>query len=290
MSAQGRRWLEVQASASVTPDVGALIADSLVGAGARGVEERGNQYVAWFDEPDDPDRFVELLRARLEDETAAPGLTLEVRWQEHADWETLWMRGLGPRRVTERIIVHPSWAPPDDVGPDDVVLTIDPGMAFGTAEHGTTRGCLRLLEAQLARGDRLLDVGAGSGILAIAAIGLGAAHVTAIEADELAVEAMQENVDKAGHRAVVDVVHQRATSDDVATYDAVDGIVSNIESGLLLPLFDGFDRALAGGGWLIVSGILADEWDGVDQELRRRGYRPTGVDADGAWRSGSFVR
>lgn len=283
MSGEGRRWLEVTAHASVTPDVGALIADGLVRSGARGVEERGESYVAWFDEPDDVDAFVDTVRAALEDEVPLPGLALEIRWQDHADWETLWKRGLGPRRVTDRIVVHPSWAPPEDLRPDDVVITIDPGMAFGTAEHGTTRGCLRLLDGRVRAGDRLLDVGSGSGILALASVGLGARHVVAIESDELAVEALLENVEAAGRRDDIEVVCRRVTSDDLAGYGTVDGVIANIETGYLVPLFDGFVRCLSAGGWLIVSGILEREWDDVRGLLLGRGFTLVASDVDGEW-------
>lgn len=283
-----RRWLEVEARAAVPPDVGALLADALVAEGARGVEERGNVFVAWFEEPSDPDAFLAELPAQLERTTGFAGLTISSRWQDQADWAELWKQGLGSRRVTDRIIVHPSWVEPEDVRPGDIVLTIDPGMAFGTAEHGTTRGCLRLLDGLVRPGDRLLDIGSGSGILAIAAIGLGAVHVTAIEADELAVEALVENVDEAGMRDQIRVIHARVSSADAATYTEMDGIVANLEAGLLRPLFPGLATALGGAGWLMVSGILETEWELVRNEVTALGFALRATDFEGEWCSATF--
>lgn len=290
MSSADRRWLEVRARAAVTPDVGALIADELVRAGARGVEEGANSYVAWFDEPEDVDAFVAELRATLAEGGTLPGLALDVDWQAHADWENLWKQGLGPRRVTDRIVIHPSWSPPDDIGPDDIVLSIDPGMAFGTAEHGTTRGCLRLLDGRVAAGERILDVGSGSGILALAAVGLGAGRVVAIEADELAVEALRENVAEAGRSDRIEIVGARATSEDLATRGPFDGVIANIESGLLRPLFAGFARCLEPGAWLIVSGILESEWEEVRDDLVGYGFALDSVDVDESWCSALLER
>ncbi|MEM7417627.1 MAG: 50S ribosomal protein L11 methyltransferase [Gemmatimonadota bacterium] len=285
-----RRWLEVHARAAVTPDVGVLLADALVSAGARGVEERMGSYVAWFEEPEDAEDFVTGLSHDLAIQSGLPGLVLTHSWRDHADWAELWKQGLAPRRVTDRIVVHPSWAPPEDVRPGDIVLSIDPGMAFGTAEHGTTRGCLRLLDGRVEQGSRLLDIGSGSGILAMAAVGLGAAHVTAIEADALAVEALHENVEMAGASDSVEVLHARATADSIAAYPGVDGIVANLERGLLLPLIVGTAQALGPGRWLIVSGILEEEWEGVARTIEEHGFSLAEVDADDGWRSGCFAR
>ena len=180
--------------------------------------------------------------------------------------------------------MRPSWTPaPPDAPPIQIV--IDPGMAFGTAEHGTTRGCLRLLDKAVRTGDRVLDVGAGSGILAIAAARLGATSVVAIEADPLSSEALRENVALNGVEDRVRCVEAMVGPDDLAAMGPVEGVVANIESRPLSGLMPGFARALIPGGWLILSGIMAAEWPDVRGVAEQEGLRPREVDEDGEWRS-----
>lgn len=284
-----RRWLEVRVRAAVVGELRGLVADTMVETGARGVEERDGAFIAWFEEPDEPSAFVTDLTERLAGAVGGRGLRIEHGWQDHEEWAETWKRGLTARRITDRIVVHPSWIAPDDVREGDLVIQVDPGMAFGTAEHGTTRGCLRLLDGLVRQGDRLLDVGAGSGILAIAAARLGARSVVAIEADALACEAMRENVQGNRTESIVEVVEAYATAADLGSRGPVDGIVANIEAGLLEPLFEGCVQALAGEGWLIVSGILEHEWRAIADRLRGLGFEERKVDADGDWRSGLFV-
>ena len=288
MSTDDRRWLELRVRCPSAGDRSDLLADGLLEFGARGVEERAGWYVSYFDEPADVAQFIALARDTIEANTGLSPIRLEHGWQVHEEWAETWKRGLAPRRVTDRIVVHPSWAPPEDVREGDIVIELDPGMAFGTAEHGTTRGCLRLLDDVVDSGDQLLDVGAGSGILSIAAVRLGAARVRAIEGDAYACEAMIENVGRNGVDSQIEVVQAWATSDSLAARGPVQGIVANIEAGLLEPLFDGFVAAIEPDGWLLISGVLDHEWDRVRTSLERRGFRLRDVDADGEWRSGLF--
>jgi ribosomal protein L11 methyltransferase len=210
------------------------------------------------------------------------------RWREHEEWSETWKRGLGPRRITSRILVHPSWLPaPADPAPATIVL--DPGMAFGTAEHGTTRGCLRLLDGAVGRGDAVLDVGSGSGILAIACILLGASSCVAIEADPLSCEALRENLERNGVADHVRCIEALVDAEDLEGLGPVSGVLANIEAGVLRPLLPGFARALSPGGWLILSGILDTEWATLRADTERAGFRFEAVDADGVWRSARFT-
>jgi ribosomal protein L11 methyltransferase len=290
MSTRGRRWLEVRVRSPWAGDRAPLLADGLVSLGARGVEERDGWYISYFPEPDDVDVFVREAQLSLTSETGLDSLLLEHGWQEHEEWAETWKRGLSERRITDRIVVHPSWIEPNDVRDGDAVVVLDPGMAFGTAEHGTTRGCLRLLDRVVRPGERYLDIGSGSGILAIAAVQLGASEVVAIEGDSLACEALAENLERNAVAERVRLVEGWATAESIATYGVVDGVIANIESGLLLPLFEGVRQVVRPEGWLIVSGILDDEWAQVKTALVESGFRFLAIDEDGAWRSGLFER
>ncbi len=289
MTRRPRRWLELSVRSPAAGEGEVLLADGLVALGGRAVEERDGWFVTHLAEPADLDAF--LLRAR---EVAASfsgrsDVEIAICWIDHEDWAETWKRGLAPRRITPRLVVTPSWKPVDEA-PGEIVITLDPGMAFGTAEHGTTRGCLRLLDGVVADGDRIVDVGSGSGILSIAAARLGAREVLALEGDDLAIEALAAN-------ALVNGVTDRVTwqarwahAELLAALAPRDGIVANIESATLRPLLAGFAAALPTGSWLILSGILAEEWVAMRAATEGVGFEFTSVDEDGEWRSGLFTR
>lgn len=280
------RWLVLTARAPDTEE--GLLAEGLLALGGRAVlEDDSGAVTTHLPPPADPEAFVSDARARLEALSGSRSVTLEWSWQPHEAWEETWRRGLGPRRIGERIVVAPSWSDPD-VGEGDLLLVIDPGMAFGTAEHGTTRGCLRLLEGLVTAGERVADVGTGTGILAIAAARLGAESVLAVEADPWAVEPARANVWGNGVEDRVEVVEARATAEHVGRLEPFDGLVANIESGVLRVLLPGFGRALAAGGWLVMGGILADQRRGVEDAAGREGFRLVDEARDGEWWSGAF--
>lgn len=289
MTSPSRRWLELDVRSPSAGEREPLLADGLVLLGGRAVEELDGWYRTHFEEPQDVEAFLARARETFTSVAGVQEVELRTRWCAHEDWAEAWKRGLAPRSLTPRLTVTPSWHPVEPE-PGRLVIVIDPGMAFGTAEHGTTRGCLRLLDGAVRPGSRILDVGAGSGILAIAAARLGAAEVLALEGDPLAEEALAENVQRNG---VSDRVTWRTTWADAAMLSGLgprDGVVANIESGILRPLLGGFAGALRAGGWLILSGILDGEWEQLRADTEEAGFRFERLDADGEWRSGLFIR
>jgi len=283
------RWLVVSVRAPGATERHLLV-DALVRLGARAVEERDGALVTHFPPPSDPEALVDEIRWRLSTVHGA-GSSLEVSWswQPHEDWAELWKRELVPRRVTSRIVVTPTWLEPD-AGPGDVVIRLDPGVAFGTAEHATTRGCLRLLDGAVSAGDRVADLGTGSGILAIAACGLGAREVRAVDADPFACAAARENAAANGCADRVHVTEARLGPGGVADLGPLDGVTVNIEAGVVVELLPGAARALGPGGWLVVGGILVAERDGVVEEAARPGLRLEAEDREEEWWSGLFRR
>lgn len=252
------------------------------------MEETGNALRTFLPPPDDLDAFLEEARRHLDSLAGEGAVELEWRWQPQEDWESLWKRGLGVRRVTDRLVVAPSW---EDVSParGDLLITLDPGMAFGTAEHPTTRGCLRLLDGRVGRGDRIADVGAGSGILSIAAALLGAREVLALEMDELACQAARSNVEANDVGDRVRVCREEVGGRGPLPGEPRQGIVANLQRLLLLPLLTSFRESLAPGGWLIVSGILLREWDGMVRHATEAGFGLEEEDREGEWWSGGFT-
>lgn len=289
MSDAGLRWLEVQVRSPSGEDRASLLVDALLALGGRAAEERDGWFITHVQSSLDLETYRSEAESLLRAHTGLDAIELHASWREHEDWAETWKRGLGFRRITDRIAVRPSWVDEPEDAPRIVIL-LDPGMAFGTAEHGTTRGCLRLLDAVVTPGARVLDVGAGSGILAIAAVLLGAADVVAIEGDALACETLAENLVSNRVEDRVHLVEALVDSDGLTAYAPVDGVVANIESATLTTLLRGFQAAVRPGGWLILSGILAQEWPSVRDATEQSGFRGREVDADGEWRAGLFRR
>lgn len=276
------RWLVLRAEAEGAEER-AAVAEALIALGGAAIEEQGDALVTYVMPPRDPEAFLaeaeETLRA-----AAGREARLSWSWQANEDWSERWRRGLGARRVGRRLVVTPSWVRPRSRR-GDIVIVIDPEMAFGTGEHATTRGALRLLEAALEPGDRVLDVGTGSGILAIAAARLGAREVLAVESDPDAVTNAADNLERNG---VAERVELRCDVVDAAYLRALgprrfDVIVANILSGVLVPLLGAFNEALDAGGRVILGGILREEAERVAAAARAAGFELVETDEEEEW-------
>ena len=283
------RWLVLTLSRPADPELSGLVVEELLSRGPRGVEETPDGLVVYLPEPGGEGTVEELvlgLQSRLE-RLLGTRPPIAPRWQAHEEWRETWRRGLDARRVTSRVVVSPSWVDPKLV-PGELLVTVDPGMAFGTAEHPTTRGAIRLLDSLVEPGERVADVGSGSGILAIVAVRLGAEHVVAWEMDGWACEAARENVELNAVEGAVEVVHAAV---DPSTFDGhppFHGIVANIESQVLLPLLPTFHGALLHGGWLILSGILEAEAPELRRQAESSGFEFEAEDLTGGWWTGAF--
>ena len=283
------RWLSITVTLpSNGPGRGdpELLPSTLVELGGRGVEEEGGAFTTYLPPPGDLEGFLRLVRSRI-DELGLPGAEVRWSWCAHDDWEILWRRGLGPRSVTDRLIIAPSWEVPE-VDEGQILIVLDPGLAFGTAEHATTRGCLRLMDSRVKEGDRIADVGSGSGILSIAAARLGAREVLAMEGDPLACEAARENLTANEVQGKVRIAQEEYRGREPLPGEPYQGIVANIQSSVLLPLLPAFRDSLAEGGWVILSGILAEERRSVLSVAAGYGLDLEEEDPEGEWWTGAF--
>lgn len=178
---------------------------------------------------------------------------VEVRELPETDWIRLWRRHYRTFRVGKRLVIRPPWEEYAPL-PDDLVITLDPGMAFGCGTHPTTQLCLELLERVVKPGDVVCDVGTGSGILAIAAARLGASRVLAVDEDAVAVRVARENVARNGVASVVRVV----AGDLLREVDEpADVIVANIVADVIIAFAPEAARHLKSGGTFIAGGIAA---------------------------------
>lgn len=207
---------------------------------------------------------------------------LRTRIVHEADWAEAWKAFFPVLRIGRRIVVRPTWRR-HRRKPDDVVLALDPGMAFGTGLHPTTRLCLSMLEEIADQGAldgaTVLDVGCGSGILAIAALRLGAARALGVDTDPVAIEATLAN---ARRNALARRLHATPGSLPVADgpYDVV---LANLIAGVLVPLAPDLRHALRPGGVLLASGIFIDREAEVVAAFRSAGLVVSGRSAEGDW-------
>jgi len=194
----------------------------------------------------------------------------QVRELKEEEWAEAWKAHYEPQHIGRSLVVSPSWQRylPSD---GEVVITLDPGMAFGTGLHPTTRMCLEALEEHLSCGARVLDVGTGSGILAIAAAKLGASAVLALDTDPLAVKIAKENVLANGVGRTVKV---KEGSLEMAKGSLFDLIVVNILARTIAGLIEkGLLDHLKPEGLLIAAGIMASEEEEVRKTFREGGSR-----------------
>ncbi len=213
----------------------------------------------------------------LEALLGAAGIPFELSCERvnDEDWAENWKRFYKPERIGDRLVVCPSWERYERQ-PGDVVMTMDPGAAFGSGKHETTALCLRLIEANVNEGDRVLDMGCGSGILSIAAALLGCAHATAVDVDENAVKTALANARDNGLGADVYEAHAGNILEDAAFLrslgDGYDMICANIVADVVMAMGGMFWGALKQGGALLVSGIIDPRADEVSSSLASRGF------------------
>jgi ribosomal protein L11 methyltransferase len=214
---------------------------------------------------------------------------LSTRVVNEADWAEAWKAHFPVLRVGRRLVIKPTWRR-HRAAPDDVVLALDPGMAFGTGLHPTTRLCLAALEGLADRGAldgvRVLDVGCGSGILAIAAAKLGAASVLGVDTDPIAVEATTAN---AGRNGLSEAIAARNGS--LPTGDGrFDVVLANLIASLLIALAPLLRDELRSGGTLLASGIFVDREDEVRDAFTGVGLDVAERSDDGEWVAIEAVR
>jgi ribosomal protein L11 methyltransferase len=272
-----RGWISMRVTPGVARD--AILA-ALFAGGAQGVQELGDDLITQLATDAE---VAAVSRAVLE---VSADARIVLAPLPDVDWSEQWKRGIRAQ-VLGDLVITPPWLA-DGFDPARAIV-IEPAMAFGTGEHATTRGVVRLLAAAIRPGDRVADLGAGSAVLAIAAAKLGASHVAAIELDPDALSNAEENVRRNGVADRVIVIEGDAGL-LLPLVAPVDLVTANIISSVLVELLPTIADALSAGGRAILSGILASERDDMLGTLDATGWRVDAEDHEDEWWSATIVR
>ena len=274
MPAASRSWQRV--AIEVPADVGDEVAALCFELGSCGVHtvEKGEaaRLLVYFEGRAD----LRRLRRQL------GGLSMAVDVEPEEDWTETWRRFYRPLWATDRIVVHPPWLPVD-AAPGQIAISIDPAMAFGTGGHESTQLALRALQETGCEGSLCLDLGAGSGVLSIAAVLLGASRVIAVDTDPGAVDSaghnLRANLGEAAGRVSVRLGSVEAASDELFQL-----VVANLESHLVRPLLPSIASCLTAGGAALFSGLVAGEGGRFEDWLAA-----CGLCVDRRWSKGAWI-
>jgi ribosomal protein L11 methyltransferase len=257
------------------------VLNKMMEMGSSGFFEREGDVIAYFEDRIDITGICdELIRFRgvLKSSGLDPSYFFEYAVLPEKDWNETWKKNFLPIDVGKNLRIIPSWLKPE---PGRIPLIIDPGMAFGTGNHETSRACLMFIEkySKDGKGKRLLDIGTGTGILAIAASKLGISYVTGIDTDPLAIQAALGNAKINGLDNIVLFI-----GSITAVKGSFDIITANLYSELLIQMSEEIvSRLKPGIGIAILSGMLRGQQDGVFEAFKEAGLNLIDTVVDGEW-------
>ena len=227
---------------------------------------------------ENPNEAVSFIRDRL----TAENIPYEIDsiLCKNSDWENNWKKYFKPMPVGERLLIQPIWKDKVEAG-DRVVLNLEPGLAFGSGTHETTRLCLEAIEKHITPGCKMLDIGCGSGILSIASLLLGAGEATGVDIDKLAVKTAMENANRNGFDESRYTLYHGNLTDKV--HGKFDVIAANIVADAIIMLSKGVDEFMNDDSVYIVSGIIDMREAEVVAALYEYGFRITARHEEGGW-------
>jgi ribosomal protein L11 methyltransferase len=270
-------WLSVRVVPAQERDAAMA---ALFASGAQGVHEDGDALVTHFP----PESDIEAVATAVRD--ADPGADITVGRASDTDWSEAW-KTLLATQVVGALRIAPPWLAAN-LDPSRTIV-VDPGMAFGTGDHPTTRSVVRLMQRLPLEGARVADLGAGSAVLAIAAAKLGARTVTAVELDPDAIGNANENVERNGVADIVHVVEGDAML-LLPLVAPVDVIFANIVSSVHRDLVPVMARAMSDGAHAVLSGILVEERGMMSEMLVTSGWHIDDEDIEDIWWSATISR
>ncbi|HDQ45987.1 MAG TPA: 50S ribosomal protein L11 methyltransferase [bacterium] len=264
MNTRPQHWIEV--TISCPEEALEAVSNFLFENGASGTEERPGVLAGFFPQPADPENLAAILLPylRILNDLGFEVGEPEFRIVPREDWGESWRQHFKPIQATPNILIKPPWETVETES--TIVIDIMPRMAFGTGSHETTRLCLSLMEGVLKPGQSVLDLGSGSGILAVAAVRLGAERVTAVDIDPDAIDNLYENADLNGVEDRIDI---RLGSLEAVAGERFDLILANLHRKALEQIFLLFPDHIHPESRLILSGILDTEERLIEEMLGR---------------------
>jgi ribosomal protein L11 methyltransferase len=236
----------------------------------------------YFSEEDDIDNLVKYINDKIED-LKSIGIdigegTVKAQIVKEEDWANNWKKYYKPTQIGNNIVIKPIW---EEYTPskDEIIVELDPGMAFGTGTHETTRMCVLALDKYITPDTTVFDIGTGSGILAITAAKLKAKKVIGVDLDPVAVDSAKENV-SFNHLNNIEIFEGNLME---VVKGKADIIVANIIAEIIVILVDDVKNSLLPGGYFISSGIIRDRKDMVVDKLEKEGFTIKEINEDGEW-------
>lgn len=290
-----------------------IVSDVLISAGAQGVSIEGDEKAcaneiqpwdyldegilertpycvcAYFPCDGTEQEKLRAIRCKLKDirqmnlDIPLGTLAVSTAVIDEQDWENAWKAYFKPVKVSNFVVIKPTWEE-YHAGDGEVVIELDPGMAFGTGNHETTRLCVNLMEEYVEKGMYVIDVGCGSGILSIAAAKFGVQKVAALDFDSVAVEVTKQNAAANGCKDVIKV-RQSDLLTALNPEPKADMIVANIIADVILKLSGSVASYLKKNGMLLCSGIIDSRLDEVVAALEAQKFRIIHISSDGEWRA-----
>jgi ribosomal protein L11 methyltransferase len=216
---------------------------------------------------------------KLQQDILIESYRIEKEILEDKNWNELWEKSREVIRVSDKIVIKPTFKK-YSAKQNEIVLTLDPKMSFGTGEHQTTKLILGLLEKYVMRGMKVLDVGSGTGILAIASIKLGAVKAVAVDFDEICLDNCKENCILNGVENSVEVLTGEITDANETGFDL---ILANIQKNVLLEIADKIKSKLKSGGIIILSGLLKSDKIEIEKKYLSLGFKSVIIEAMDEW-------
>ena len=259
---------------------GELIDDSLLSA-----DTDTSKVIIYIDENNDYREYVSFLKERF----AALGIDAQIEIESlvDEDWQNSWKQYFKPIKVSRRLVIVPAWETYDPA-PEDVIITMDPGMAFGAGTHETTQLCLKLIDEYMPAGAKAIDVGTGSGILAIAEAKLGASEVYACDLDPDAVKVAKENTEANG--VAVNCFQSDLLDAVPADSGRFDFMSANIVADIIIRMIPSLPPLMKTGSFIALSGIIDTQAKRVALAMERAGFGLSDVLTDNGWKAMLFTK